>query len=360
MVIGATGALFTGILALVMHDIKRVIAYSTLSQLGYMMVAMGISAYSAGMFHLITHACFKALLFLAAGSVIVGMHHEQDMRKMGGLWRKMPLTYVSYVIGSLALCAIPPFSGFFSKDTIIDAVQLAAIPGSSYAYFCVSLGAMITAIYTFRSLIMTFHGAPRMDAHAWEHVCESPWTIWLPLLLLAIPSIALGYFLLMPMLYTEPTILTKSLMVLPEHDLLGVLAHEVYSPGYMLLHIYNSFPYWLTIAGILLAVLLYGVFPNIPNILANKFALTYRILTNKYGFDAFNDYIIVNGSKSVGRILYKIGDQRIIDSWCVNGTAMTIEWFAKLGRRVQSGYLYHYVAVMVLGLLMFLCWLLLG
>ena len=181
LIIGATGALFMGILALVMNDIKRVVAYSTLSQLGYMMVAMGASAYSAGLFHLMTHAFFKALLFLGAGSVIIGMHHEQDMRKMGGLWNKMPITYVTYVIGSLALCAFPPFAGFYSKDTIIEAAQLSQIPGSSYAYFCVAVGAMVTAIYTFRSLFMTFHGKPRMDEHTLSHVHESPWVVWLPL-----------------------------------------------------------------------------------------------------------------------------------------------------------------------------------
>ncbi len=176
MIIGATGALFTGLIAIVMNDIKRVIAYSTLSQLGYMMAAMGVSAYSAGMFHLLTHACFKALLFLAAGSVIIGMHHEQDMRKMGGLWKYMPITYVTYLIGGLALSAVPPFAGFYSKDTIIEAVGLSTLPGSTYAYYCVALGAMVTAIYTFRSLFMTFHGKPRMDEHTREHLKESPWT----------------------------------------------------------------------------------------------------------------------------------------------------------------------------------------
>ena len=323
------------------------------------MVAIGISAYSAGIFHLITHACFKALLFLAAGSVIIGMHHEQDMRKMGGLWKKMPLTYCGYIIGSLALCAIPPFSGFYSKDTIIDAVHLATIPGSSYAYFCVSLGAMITAIYTFRALIMTFHGKPRMDVEIWDHVHESPWVVCLPLVLLAIPSIILGYLILMPMLYNTSTILAQSVTILPQHNILATLAHEIKSPWYMMMHVYQSLPYWLTIFGILVAVLLYGVFTEIPNILSNKFSIIYNILINKYGFDAFNDYFFVGGSKTIGRILYKIGDQRIIDGLCVNGTAATLQWFAKLGQRVQSGYLYHYVTVMVLGTLMFLCWLLL-
>lgn len=243
LVIGATGALFTGILALVMNDIKRVVAYSTLSQLGYMMVAMGASAYSAGMFHLLTHACFKALLFLGAGSVIIGMHHEQDMRKMGGLWNKMPITYVTYVIGSLALCAFPPFAGFYSKDTIIEAAQISQIPGSSYAYFCVTAGAMITALYTFRSLFMTFHGKPRMDEHTLSHLHESPWVVWLPLVLLAIPSIILGYVLYMPILFDTPSLLGSSIFVLPEHNVLAELAHEVSSPFASAVHAIYSLPF---------------------------------------------------------------------------------------------------------------------
>ena len=234
LIIGATGALFTGILALVMNDIKRVIAYSTLSQLGYMMVAMGVSAYSAGMFHLITHACFKALLFLGAGSAILGMHHEQDMRKMGGLWNKMPITYATYLIGCLALCAFPPFAGFYSKDTIIEATQLSQIPGSGYAFFCVVVGAMVTALYTFRSLFMTFHGKPRMDEHTFSHVHESPWVVWLPLVLLAIPSVFIGYVLYMPMLFNNTTLLGSSIFVLPDHNVLATLAHEVVSPFEML------------------------------------------------------------------------------------------------------------------------------
>lgn len=360
LVIGATGALFTGILALVMNDIKRVVAYSTLSQLGYMMVAMGASAYSAGVFHLLTHACFKALLFLGAGSVIIGMHHEQDMRKMGGLWSKMPITYVTYVIGSLALCAFPPFSGFYSKDTIIEAAQLSQIPGSSYAYFCVALGAMVTALYTFRSLFMTFHGTPKMDEETFNHVHESPWVVWLPLVILAIPSVILGYILYMPMLFDVPSLLSSSLFVLPQHDVLAELAHEVTSPFASAVHSIHSLTLWITIVGAFIAWLLYIAFPAVPNFLTRHFSLIYKVLLNKYGFDSFNNLVFVKGLKGLGRAFYSIGDQKLIDGFVVNGSGRLVRWFSNKGRSLQSGYLYHYATVMVFGLLGFLCWLLLG
>lgn len=360
LVIGATGALFTGILALVMNDIKRVVAYSTLSQLGYMMVAMGASAYSAGMFHLLTHACFKALLFLGAGSVIIGMHHEQDMRKMGGLWNKMPITYVTYVIGSLALCAFPPFSGFYSKDTIIEAAQLSQIPGSSYAYYCVTIGAMVTALYTFRSLFMTFHGKPRMDEHTLSHVHESPWVVWVPLVLLAIPSVILGYILYMPMLFDTPTLLGSSIFTLPEHNVLAELGREVQSPWETALHSVHSITLWITLAGALIAWVCYIAIPSIPGYFARHLSVLYTILINKYGFDRFNDFFFVKGSKGLGRLLYNVGDQKLIDGAVVNGSGRLIRWFSTKGRAIQSGYLYHYATVMVFGLLGFLCWLILG
>lgn len=360
LIIGATGALFTGLLAIVMTDIKRVVAYSTLSQLGYMMVAMGASAYSAGIFHLLTHACFKALLFLAAGSVIIGLHHEQDMRKMGGLWRKMPVTYLTFLIGSLALCAIPPFAGFYSKDTIIEVTQLSSIPGSGYAYFCVVAGAMITAIYSFRALFMTFHGAPRMTKEAYAHVHESPWVVWLPLVLLAIPSVIIGYLLYMPMLFSKPTVLGPSIFVLPSHQVLLELGREVVSPFQTMLHAVDSFVFWLTLTGVFIAWLCYIAMPQLPGYFAKAFAFIYRVLLNKYGFDAFNDYIIVPVVQLMGRIFYKIGDQTIIDGFFVNGTGRMVGWFATKGRRIQNGYLYHYIALMALGLFGFLCWLLLG
>ena len=359
LVIGATGALFTGILAIVMNDIKRVIAYSTLSQLGYMMVAMGASAYSAGIFHLLTHACFKALLFLGAGSVIIGMHHEQDMRKMGGLWRKMPITYVTYLIGCLALCALPPFAGYFSKDTIIEAAKLSSIPGSAYAYFCVSVGAMVTALYTFRSLFMTFHGKPRMDHHTFSHVHESPWVVWLPLVLLAIPSIVVGYMLYMPMLFNTPGVLSSSIVVLPAHNVLAEIGHEVVSPWDSMIHATSSWIFWGVLASILVAWVCYIALPKIPSILARVFSWPYAVLVNKYGFDAFNNLFFVKGSKGIGEGFYQIGEQRIIDGLFVNGTGRTVRWLAFHIRRLQSGYLYHYLGVMVLGLFGFLSWLLL-
>lgn len=359
LVIGATGALFTGIIALVMNDIKRVVAYSTLSQLGYMMVAMGASAYSAGVFHLLTHACFKALLFLGAGSVIIGMHHEQDMRKMGGLWNKMPITYVTFVIGSLALCAFPPFAGFFSKDTIIEAAQLSQIPGSGYAYFCVAAGAMVTAMYTFRSLFMTFHGTPRMDAHTLSHVHESPWVVWLPLVVLAIPSVILGYVLYMPMLFDNPTLLSSSLFILPEHNVLAELAHEVSSPFESIVHSFSSLTLWLTLTGAVIAWIGYIAVPSLPSLLSRRFSVIYSMLINKYGFDRLYELLFVKGSKVLGCIFYKVGDQKLIDGLFVNGSGKLVQWFSSKGRAVQSGYLYHYATVMVLGLFGFLCWLIL-
>ena len=358
LVIGATGALFTGILALVMNDIKRVVAYSTLSQLGYMMVAMGASAYSAGIFHLLTHACFKALLFLGAGSVIIGMHHEQDMRKMGGLWRKMPITYVTFLIGTLALCAIPPFAGFYSKDTIIEVAKLSQIPGSGYAYFCVAAGAMVTALYSFRAFFMTFHGKPRMDEHTFSHVHESPWVVWMPLVALAIPSVILGYVLYMPMLFAKSTLLAPSLFVLPEHNALAELATEITSPLATFMHALTSGIFGITVLGILLAFVAYIVRPELPALLARVFSWPYRLFMNKYGFDAFNDLVFVNGSKALGRLFYQVGDQKIIDGAVVNGTGRTVRWFASKSGVIQSGYLYHYIAVMVFGVFAFLFWLL--
>lgn len=360
LVIGATGALFTGILALVMNDIKRVVAYSTLSQLGYMMVAMGASAYSAGIFHLLTHACFKALLFLGAGSVIIGMHHEQDMRKMGGLWKKMPITYVTFFIGTLALCAIPPFAGFFSKDTIIEAAKLSDIPGSHYAYYCVLLGALVTAVYSFRALFMTFHGKPRMDQHTLDHVHESPWVVWLPLVILAIPSAIIGYLLYMPMLFNQPPLLGSSIFVLPAHDVLAELAREVTSPDASVMHAFTSMVFWFTLIGIALAWVAYIAVPSIPAMLSKRMSWVYELLLNKYGFDAFNQLFFINGSKAMGRFFYRVGDQKLIDGLVVNGSAKTVGWFASKGKLFQSGHLYHYITVMIVGILGFLYWLLLG
>ncbi len=360
LVIGATGALFTGILGIVMNDIKRVIAYSTLSQLGYMIAAMGASAFSAGMFHLLTHACFKALLFLAAGSVILGMHHEQDMRKMGGLWRKMPITYVTFLIGGLALCAIPPFAGFYSKDTIIEAVGLSTIPGSGYAYFCVAVGALVTSLYTFRAFFMTFHGKPRMSKKAFDHVKESPWVVWVPLVALAIPSVVLGYILYMPILFNKPSLLSESIFVLPKLDVIGELAHHIVSPFHSMVELVTSPVFWLAIFGIVITWICYIALPSLPAMLAKRFGIIYRILVAKYGFDAFNNLAFVKGSKGLGKLFYCLGDRKLIDGFVVNGTANTIKRLALRVRGIQDGYLYHYITVMVIGIFVFLCWLLLS
>ncbi len=237
---------------------------------------------------------------------------------------------------------------------------MAQIPGSSYAYFCVAVGAMVTAMYTFRSLFMTFHGQPRMDEHTLSHIHESPWVVWLPLVLLAIPSVVLGYLLYMPILFDKPTLLSSSLFVLPEHNVLTELSHEVTSPLASALHSVTSLTLWLTLIGAFVAWVCYILIPTLPAFLASRFSLVYRILMNKYGFDRFNQLLFVDGSKGLGRFFYSIGDQKLIDGLAVNGSAHLIRWISSKGRAIQSGYLYHYATVMVLGLLGFLCWLILG
>ncbi len=357
-IIGATGALFTGLLGVVMNDIKRVIAYSTLSQLGYMMVAMGVSAYPVGIFHLGTHACFKAVLFLAAGSVIMGMHHEQDMRKMGGLWRFMPITYITFLIGSLALCAIPPFAGFYSKDMIIDAAKLSTIPGAEYAYYCVFIGAFVTALYTFRALFMTFHGKPRMDHHTFEHLHESPASVWIPLVALAIPSFCIGY-LLFPDFLSMNNILGSSITIFPNHPAWAHLVEEVSSPNTMALHALTTSTFWLVISGIATAWVFYILKPEWPAVIASKFSLIYSILMNKYGFDTFNEKVLMPLTTGFGRFFYQVGDRKLIDGLIVNGSTRVLEWTAIHGRKIQTGYLYHYASAMVIGLLALLSWVLL-
>ena len=358
LVVGATGAFFTGLIAIVMNDIKRVVAYSTLSQLGYMMVAMGASAYNAGIFHLVTHACFKALLFLGAGSVIIAMHHEQDMRKMGGLYKKMPITYITFLIGSLALCAVPPFAGFFSKDTIIEAVKLSQIPGGSYAYLCVLLGACVTAVYTFRAFFMTFHGAPRMDSDTYEHIKESPWVVWLPLVLLAIPSVILGMLLYHPMLFAHPTLLGNAIMVLPDHDVLSKMTDEALSVPKLMMHSVYTPVFWLTIFGIGLSGLLYKSTHGLPDIIAKRLSWIYRVLISKFGFDWFNEKILMRGTKELGQTFYHTGDQVLIDGLLVNGTGKTLQWAASKVRLLQTGYLNNYVTWMVAGVMILMGWLL--
>lgn len=360
LVIGATGALFTGLIAIVMNDIKRVVAYSTLSQLGYMMVACGTSAYNAAIFHLGTHAAFKALLFLGAGSVIIAMHHEQDMRKMGGLWRYMPITYVTFVIGTLALVALPPFAGFYSKDIIIEAAHESMLPGATYAYYCVLIGAFVTSLYSFRALFLTFHTSERMDEHTRSHLQESPWVVWLPLVLLAIPSVVLGFLFIEPMLFAQTTLLGKSTFVLPDHKVLDEIGKHYHGVVNMALSAVAHKPFWLVIAGFVTAFVSYELVPSIPEKLSRRFNVLYRILLNKFGFDDVNELVFIRGARGLGQLFFGIGDRRMIDGLLVNGTGLTVRWMSLKGRILQSGYLYHYAAAMVLGLLIFLSWLLLG
>lgn len=353
LVIGATGALFMGLIGIVMNDIKRVVAYSTLSQLGYMMVAMGASSYSVGVFHLLTHACFKALLFLGAGSVIMGMHHEQDMTKMGGLRSKMPITFITYFIGCLALCAFPPFAGFFSKDTIIAAAHHSRIAGHHYAYFCVATGAMVTAFYTFRSLFMTFYGKFRGDHHTWDHVHESPWVVTVPLVLLAIPSVVIGWVLYGPMVLNQPGLLGKVVAS-------GMMMKHPENAFYAIFEGFGELPFWLTVLGTLFAWIAYIAKPELPGKFLKYFKFFYSILIQKFGFDAFNDQVWVKGSKKLGQIFFKNFDQQLIDGMGVNGVATIVDKTAGVIRQFQTGYLFHYLTIMVVGLMIIVCWFLLA
>jgi NADH-quinone oxidoreductase subunit L len=359
LVIGATTSLFMGILAVFHHDIKRVIAYSTLSQLGYMTVALGASAYDAAIFHLFTHAFFKALLFLAAGSVILGMHHEQDMRKMGGLAPYMPITYITFAIGAFALSALPPFSGFFSKDVIIEAVHLSTLPGANYAYACVLAGAFITPLYIFRALFLTFHGKERMDAETKKHVHESRWVVLIPLIALAIPSMVAGGMFVGHMLFTNPRLLGSSIFVLPQHDVLAKLAEEFHGARMMAIDASKHLPFWLSLSGITAAW-----FFNLRNTalaekLKRRFSGLYAVIENKYGFDDFNQLVIVRGTRKLGCFFYQITDLKLIDGIFVNGSGKVVRWLAQVSRHFQTGYIYDYSLVMVVGLLFFLGWLLL-
>ncbi|NOZ37719.1 MAG: NADH-quinone oxidoreductase subunit L [Gammaproteobacteria bacterium] len=349
MVIGATTALFMGLLGLVQNDIKRVVAYSTLSQLGYMTVALGASAYAAGIFHLMTHAFFKALLFLAAGSVIIAMHHEQDMRKMGGLRKYMPITWFTFLMGSLALIGTPGFSGFFSKDSIIEAVGQSTLPGSGYAYVAVVLSVFVTALYTFRMYFLVFHGKERMDEHTREHLHESPLVVTLPLIALAIPSVFIGYFFVDSMAFGH--FFGNAIFVLPEHDVLAKLSHEFHGAGAMMMHSILTLPFWLALSGVVTAWYLYIKRTDIPETLSKKWSRTYRILLSKYGFDRFNEIFFAGGGRVLGKVLWKVGDVFLIDMLVVNGSAYTVGWFAGILRRIQTGYLYTYAFAMIIGLM---------
>ena len=385
--IGATTAFFTGLIGIVQNDIKRVVAYSTLSQLGYMTVALGASAYSAAVYHLMTHAFFKALLFLAAGSVIIGMHHEQDMRKMGGLRKYMPITFWTSLIGTLALVGTPFFSGFYSKDTIIDAVK-EHMPEAgwigTYAYLAVLLGVFVTSFYSFRLLYLTFFGEERFrhthadahhddahddhahddhahDDHGGAHEPhESPWVVTLPLVLLAIPSIFIGFFTVGPMLFGKdwsghhevmPYFL-GAIEVLPEHGAMAKLGEEFQGAVAMALNGFAHLPFWLAFSGFALATLMYLVKPTLPAKFAAfpPFALARRVLENKYGMDDLWIGGFAGGGVLLGK-LFRKHDEIVVDGVAVNGSARLVDLFANLLRRTQSGYLYHYAFAMILGLI---------
>lgn len=356
LVLGGTTAFFMGLVAVTQYDIKRVIAYSTISQLGYMAVALGASAYDAAIFHLFTHAFFKALLFLAAGSVIIALHHEQDMRKMGGLAAYLPVTYLTFVIGSLALSAIPPFSGFYSKDIIIEAAGLSVLPGARYAYYCVLAGAFITPLYIFRAIFLTFHTKERTDLMLRKHIQEPSWVVWLPLVLLAIPSVIAGQILIDPILFAQPKLLGNSIFILPKHNVINQIAREYHGANVMALKAGRTINFWLAITGILTAWFFIAIFPSWSQFFKNRFHWIYQILVRKYGFDDFNHIVFVQGTREVGNICYRVGDVELIDGIAVNGSGKFIRWFAMTTRWLQTGYIYHYALAMVLGVLVFLVW----
>ena len=371
MVIGAITALFMGFLGIIQNDIKRVIAYSTLSQLGYMTVALGASAYSVAIFHLMTHAFFKALLFLAAGSVIMAMHHDQDIRNMGGLKKYMPITWITSLIGSLALIGTPFFSGFYSKDSIIEAVELSHLPGSGFAYFAVVAGVFVTAFYSFRMYFLVFHGAERFDklhhdhhdAHAKhdEHhhglapgqkPHETSWVVTLPLILLAIPSVVIGYVAIEPMLFGD--YFHEAIFIGHEHQALNEMREEFHDAFTMTLHGLTSLPFWLALGGVVSAWFFYMKRPDIPAAIQKRFHSIYTLLDNKYYFDRFNDWFFAGGARGTSRLLWKFGDVKLIDGMMVNGSAKLVGMFSGVLRRLQSGYIYHYAFSMIIGVFVLL------
>ncbi|MES9874220.1 MAG: NADH-quinone oxidoreductase subunit L [Candidatus Sedimenticola sp. 6PFRAG7] len=354
LVIGATTAFFTGLIGIVQNDIKRVVAYSTLSQLGYMMVALGVSAYAAGIFHLMTHAFFKALLFLAAGSVIIGMHHNQDIRSMGGIRKYMPITWITSLLGSLALIGFPGFSGYFSKDAIIEAVHHSSIAGSGYAYVAVLVGVFITALYSFRMFFLVFHGEGPRDEHAKAHLHESPKVVTWPLIALAIPSVFVGYFTVDAMLFGDW--FEGAIYVLPEHNTIAAVEKIVHDGNGMLGHFYASAPFYLAMAGLFVAWFIYMKKPSIAHDIKTRFDFVHLILDKKYFFDETYQFLFAGGSRGIGKLLWNVGDRGLIDGLIINGSAKTVGRFADWIRNVQTGYLFHYAAVMILGLLLLLTW----
>ncbi len=358
LVIGATTALFTGFLGVVQNDIKRVVAYSTLSQLGYMTAALGASAYAAGVFHLMTHAFFKALLFLAAGSVIIAMHHEQDIRKMGGLRKHLPITWATSLIGTLSLIGFPGFSGFFSKDALIDAVGHAGRAGATYAWWCLLIGVFVTALYSFRMYFLVFHGTERMDAETKSHLHETPWVITVPLVLLAIPSVIIGWPTIAPVVFGD--YFGSAIVVHEANNVLNELAAEFHGPASYLLHAFSAPVPYLAFAGALTAWYLYLRKPALAESIRLRFSGLHTLLLNKYYFDDFNEKVLARGTLGVGNILWRFGDVTVIDGGLVNGSARLVGWAAQWSRQLQSGYLYHYAFAMIIGLAVLVGWLLLG
>ncbi|MBK5204232.1 MAG: NADH-quinone oxidoreductase subunit L [Polaromonas sp.] len=363
MVIGGITALFMGFLGVIQNDIKRVIAYSTLSQLGYMTVALGASAYSVAVFHLMTHAFFKALLFLAAGSVIMGMHHNQDIRWMGGVRKYMPITWITSLLGSLALIGTPLFAGFYSKDSIIEAVHESHLAGSGFAYFAVLASVFVTAFYSFRLYFLVFHGKERFDqnpeahhdahdAHGHEGKApkphESPWVVTVPLILLAIPSVVIGFMTIQPMLFGE--FFKDAIFVnLERHPAMEELAKVFHGPVQMALHGLMAAPFWLALAGVVLSYYMYMVNPALPAAIKRKAQPIYTLLENKYYLDWFNENVLARGVRALGLGLWKGGDEKLIDGAVVNGSWKLVGWVSGMVRRLQSGYIYHYAFGMIIG-----------
>lgn len=366
LIIGSITALFMGFLGVIQNDIKRIIAYSTLSQLGYMTVALGASAYSVAIFHVMTHAFFKALLFLAAGSVIIGMHHVQDIRQMGGLRKYMPITWITSLLGALALIGTPFFSGFYSKDSIIEAVHNSTIYGSGFASFAVLASVFVTAFYSFRLYFLVFHGKERFgkahhnDAHHDEHhglatgqnPHESPLVVTLPLVLLAIPSVIIGYFAIGPLLFGD--FFKNVIFVAEGHEAMAEIAKEFHGPVAMAIHSITTAPFLLAVAGVVTAYYFYMINPRIPAYIKDKSGPIYNLLENKYYLDKFNEVVIAGGARLLGNGLWNIGDKALIDGFLVNGSAKLIRLLSIFSRKMQSGYLYHYAFVMILGVLGFL------
>src|SRR6266567_917313 len=371
-IIGATTALFMALLGVVQTDIKRVIAYSTLSQLGYMTVALGVSAYPAAIFHLMTHAFFKALLFLAAGSVIIALHHEQDLRKMGGLRKYMPVTYWTAVVGGLALCGVPPFAGFFSKDAIIEATALSTVPGHAYAQFAVTIGVFITAFYAFRMLFLAFHGEERFR-HAEAHAAgapeepghdpthahgadphESPWVVTVPLVLLAIPSLYSGWAYVDAVLFGN--YFGKSIAIAQQHAGLATMTEAWHGPWAFVVHGLVTLPFWLALAGIASAWFLYIRRIDLPAKISDRAGALYRLLVNNYYIDRLNDWFFAGGLRRVGTLFSDVGDRSVIDGFFVNGSARLVGATSALVRQLQSGFVYQYAFAMVLGIVVFLFW----